>query len=98
MTTQANQTTTTEHTSEPQRAKRPAKVRFDMSAWNRSPLHRGAPRGRGSWAFMMGALDYEDAADPRVWFAPGGLTYREAKQLAAAEAAKRGVTLVGVLP
>lgn len=66
--------------------------------------HGHAPRGRGGWIFIMGAIDFEriDETDragrPLLWHAPGGLTFSEAKKLAAAEAKSRGVKLVGVAP
>lgn len=75
-------------------------VRFDTSAYRSS--HGAEPRGRGSWGFVMGKLDYElvDEKDAqgraRLWFAPGSMTFGEAKKLARAEARARGVSLVGV--
>lgn len=77
-------------------------VRFDTETYRRS--HGAEPRGRGSWAFIMGARDYvtvdqKDAGGRKlVWFAPGSLTFGAAKKLAAAEAKTRGVTFVAVAP
>lgn len=78
------------------------KVTVDASVYARN--HGAQPRGRGSWAFVMGALDYDrvDELDEqgrkRVWFAPAPLTFAEAKKLALVEARARGVTVVGVGP
>lgn len=77
-------------------------IKIDSSVYRRT--HGAEPRGRGSWAFVMGATDYEfvDQKDaqgrPLVWFAPASLTFSEAKKAAIAEAKNRGVTVVGVGP
>lgn len=71
------------------------KVAFSTSAYRREHDHE--PRGKGSWAFFMGAED-GNAEDPNLWWAPGSLTYTEAKKLATIEATNRGVTYVGVAP
>lgn len=50
------------------------------------------PRGRGSWAFFFDGD--EDAL--KAFFTPGSTTYKEARKLAIAEAAKRGATRIEV--
>lgn len=54
--------------------------------------HLKQPRGRGSWAFALGSRH----AEP--WFAPGSMTYAEARKLAKARAIELGVVAVYVLP
>lgn len=77
-------------------------VTFDTSVYRSS--HGAPPRGVGSWAFVMGRVDYDrldetdEAGRQLVWFAPGSMRYSSAKKLAAAEARSRGVKLVGVAP
>ena len=77
-------------------------VKIDTSVYRRS--HGAEPRGRGSWAFTMGATDYQfvDQKDAQgrklVWFAPSSSLFGEAKKLAIAEAKARGVTIIGVCP
>lgn len=64
--------------------------------------HGAAPRGRGSWAFAMGLTAREAdriaADDPRIFWAPPGLTFGEARRAAAEEARRRGVADVAVMP
>lgn len=82
--------------------RRASSIRIDDSAYRSS--HGAAPRGRGSWAFVMGKSDYSfvDEKDAQgravVWFAPGALLFGQAKKLALAEARSRGVSLIGVAP
>lgn len=78
------------------------KIEFDTSVYRRT--HGAAPRGSGTWAFVMGKVDYSfvDEKDaqgrPLVYFAPGGVAFGYAKNLARQEAKRRGVSLVGVAP
>lgn len=64
--------------------------------------HGAEPRGRGSWCFVMGAEDFDFSDDPRLFWAKTdtstSMTFAEARKLALGEAARRGVTLVGVAP
>lgn len=54
--------------------------------------HLKEPRGRGGWAFAFGA---DDAC---AWFAPGSLTYQQARTYAKTRARQLGYTTVFVLP
>lgn len=56
--------------------------------------HGRPPRGRGTWAFAF----KHDGSLADAWWAPGELSYAEAKKLAAAEARARRVSRVWVLP
>lgn len=65
--------------------------------------HGAEPRGRGSWCFVMGAEDFSFSDDPRLFWAKSedgasSMTFAEARKLALTEAARRGVTVVGVAP
>lgn len=65
--------------------------------------HGAEPRGRGSWCFVMGAADFNFSDDPRLFWARDehgsmSMTFAAARKLALVEAAKRGVTFVGVAP
>ena len=77
-------------------------MRLDTTTYIRE--HDRAPRGLGSWAFIMGAVDFDrldekDALGREVlWWAPAPLTFAAAKKLALAEARVRGVSVVGVAP
>lgn len=86
-------------------ATKPAKVEIDTSVYRSN--HGVQPRGRGSWAFVMGREDYktndeiDDEGRPLVWWARSAdgqtsMPFTDAKKLAVAEAQRRGVTLVGV--
>jgi hypothetical protein len=56
--------------------------------------HGKPPRGRGYWAFAFdGKNDIDD-----VWFAPGNLTYAEAKKAALAQAKKIKAKTISVQP
>lgn len=63
-------------------------VHFDTSEYELS--HGKTPRGYGSWAF-------EFSVDRCVWWAPTG-TFTAAKKAARAEAKRRSVEDVKVLP
>lgn len=58
--------------------------------------HGRRPSGRGYWAFAFGGGSLPGKTAP--WFAPGDLAYGAAKKLAAAEAKRRGATVVFVCP
>jgi hypothetical protein len=59
--------------------------------------HGAAPRGRGNWMFGIGTQDPDMRSDEA--FAPGGnMLYAEAVKAAQAEARKRGVSTIYVLP
>jgi len=69
--------------------------------------HGAEPRGRGSWAFVMGAENYtncdeRDAEGRLVLFWPrdasgsSSMLFAAARKLAIAEAKRRGVMLVAV--
>jgi hypothetical protein len=53
--------------------------------------HCRAPRGRGSWAFAL--KRNADCTD--VWFAPGSLTFAEAKRAAVAHVRAAAVAFYG---
>ena len=69
-----------------------AQISIDTRAYE---LNHGAiPRGRGSWAFYFD--EGNDAPVERAWFAPGSLTFSEAKRAAIAEGKRRGATFATV--
>jgi hypothetical protein len=69
---------------------------FTDAAFRRS--HGRAPRGRGSWAFQVSTTARAFDADcvGEVWFAPGSVTFAEARRAAAVHFA--GATFVAVCP
>lgn len=72
------------------------KVSVDTSSYRK---YRGSePRGRGSWCFVIGKLEYEYSDDPAVYRTPSGMSYAKARDLAVAEAKRRGASIVGVGP
>lgn len=75
-------------------ATKPSRVFFSTDAYVRN-YGRG-PRGRGSWAFCpMSKYRLSNYLDFVFW-APGLNTYAEAKKLAAAHFAAKGITNVTV--
>jgi hypothetical protein len=73
-------------------------VRVSTRAYRSS--HGAEPRGRGYWMFVFGKEDYDLAEEAVICPIPMGAngmpTFGEAKRWAKAEAARRGVDLVGV--
>lgn len=72
---------------------------FDTSAFERA--HGRFPRGRGSWAFAFD-LDGRGASsvrvdDPCVWWAPGSLSFAEARRAAREEGLRRGASSAAVM-
>lgn len=49
--------------------------------------HGASPRGIGNWAFTFGV---KDPLNDDIWFAPGPISYSDAKDAAKAEARSRG--------
>jgi hypothetical protein len=64
-------------------------VRFDTSEFFRS--HCRQPKGRGCWAFC-----FDNSNEPR--FAPGSMSFAEAKVWAKAVAKLHGHTVARVMP
>jgi hypothetical protein len=72
-------------------------MQVDTNEYVRSHMH--APRGRGAWAFRFdNANDNQSPDDKVVWFAPGLLTYTEARTAARREAIVRRARRIAVLP
>jgi len=65
-------------------------IEIDTTEYESS--HGTRPRGRGSWAFIF------DAGSREPWWAPCPLTFMASRQLARAEAKRRGATYVLVCP
>lgn len=81
-----------------------SKVEVDTSAYRRN--HGSEPKGFANWTFVIGKLDYDRSDDPAL-YRPAqergahqkgviGLPYSKAKELAIAEAKRRGMLIVGV--
>lgn len=71
---------------------RTAKPEVSTAEYVRS--HGREPRGSGRWAFFFDGDDRAEAA----WFAPGQVTFAEARKAAVAEARRRGASRVEVGP
>jgi hypothetical protein len=82
-------TTTTPNT------KPAAKYRVEFLTSDYEFAHGHGPRGRGAWAFS--SERNPDVTGPTMFWAYGPYTYGEAKKLARAHFAARGVSSVWVL-
>lgn len=82
------------------------RVFVDTTPFVRS--HGREPRGRGGWAFSLHRGDGRALVNPaashlggemaQVWFAPGSLTFAEARRWATDLARERGAVEVRALP
>ena len=72
-------------------------ITISTSLYRRSLMKEPPKKVRGFWFFSIGNTDgYNDIT--KAWSPEGHYTYSEACKLAKAEAKKRGVTSIWVLP
>jgi len=86
--------------------RRRSQIELDTSVYRR--LHGAEPRGSGNWTFVIGKREYEYNDDPAIYRPAeagplrGGITrpmsFGRARELAMAEAKRRGAVIVGVAP
>jgi len=86
--------------------RRRPQVELDTSVYRR--LHGAEPRGSGNWTFVIGKREYAFNDDPAIYrpaesqgsYRAGypEMSFARARELALAEARRRGAVIVGVAP
>lgn len=82
--------------------RRRAPIKLDTSVYRR--LHGAEPRGSGNWTFVIGKREYAYNDDPAIYRPAESqagypeMSFARARDLAIAEARRRGAVIVGVAP
>ena len=82
--------------------RRQAPIKLDTSVYRR--LHGAEPRGSGNWTFVIGKREYAYNDDPAIYRPAESqagypeMSFARARDLAIAEARRRGAVIVGVAP